>query len=44
MIHYTGAKLPALKGKLILAYHGYRARGHRIVAVTAGGEADIVSG
>lgn len=51
MIRYTGAKLPGLTGKLLLAYHGYRARGHRIVAITAGsggivsgGEVDIVSG
>lgn len=51
MIRYTGAKLPGLNGKLLLAYHGYRARGHRIVAVAAGpggavsgGESDVVSG
>lgn len=51
MIRYTGSKLPGITGKLLLAYHGYRARGHRIVAVTAGsggvvsgGEVDIVSG
>lgn len=47
MIRYGGTKLPGLTGKLILAFHGYRARGHRIVAVapTGGGsEIDVVSG
>ncbi|QDZ08809.1 glucose dehydrogenase [Sphingomonas panacisoli] len=51
MIRYTGTKLPGLTGKLLLAYHGYRARGHRIVAIAAGlggavagSETDIVSG
>lgn len=51
MIRYTGARLKALSGKIVLAYHGYRARGHRIVAVgldgggtPAGPEIDVVSG
>lgn len=51
MIRYTGARLPGLTGKLLLAYHGYRARGHRIVAIAVGpggapasAEIDIVSG
>ena len=51
MIRYTGTRLPGLNGKLILAYHGYRALGHRIVAlplgpnnVPHGPEATIVSG
>ena len=51
MIRYAGTKLPGLDGKLLLAFHGYRARGHRIVAVAldpagapVGGEIDIVSG
>ena len=51
MIRYTGTRLKGLTGKLILAYHGYRALGHRIVAlaVRAGGtptgpEANVVAG
>jgi len=51
MLRYTGTKLPGLTGKLILGYHGYRARGHRIVAIAlgadgrpTGGEIDLVSG
>jgi glucose/arabinose dehydrogenase len=51
MIYYAGNRLPGLSGKLVLAYHGYRARGHRIVtlAVASGGrivgaERDIVAG
>ena len=51
MIRYTGTRLPGLNGKLLLAYHGYRARGHRIVAIAVGpggavtgGENDVVSG
>lgn len=51
MIRYTGTRLAGLTGKLLLAYHGYRARGHRIVAIAAGpggtvtgGEVDVVSG
>jgi glucose/arabinose dehydrogenase len=34
MLLYRGDKLPGLSGKLIVGYHGYRATGHRIVAVT----------
>ncbi|MES2096089.1 MAG: PQQ-dependent sugar dehydrogenase [Pseudomonadota bacterium] len=51
MIRYSGTRLPGLTGKLLLAYHGYRARGHRIVAIAvgpggvpSGTENDIVSG
>ena len=51
MIHYTGTRLKALNGKLILGYHGYRALGHRIVALPLGPdgaprgpEENIVSG
>ena len=33
MILYRGTRLPALDGKLIVGYHGYRTTGHRIVAV-----------
>jgi glucose/arabinose dehydrogenase len=36
MIRYTGTRLKALTGKLILGYHGYRAMGHRIVALPIG--------
>ncbi|CAM3127078.1 Glucose dehydrogenase [Sphingomonas antarctica] len=50
MIRYRGTRLKVLTGKLILGYHGYRARGHRIVAIAldglapVGGEVDVVSG
>lgn len=51
MIRYTGTRLKSLSGKLILGYHGYRALGHRIVALSIGPEglprgpeANIVSG
>ncbi|MCK9685197.1 PQQ-dependent sugar dehydrogenase [Scleromatobacter humisilvae] len=33
MLLYKGDKLPGLAGKLVVGYHGYRATGHRIVAV-----------
>jgi glucose/arabinose dehydrogenase len=33
MLLYHGDRLPGLDGKLIVGYHGYRATGHRIVAV-----------
>jgi len=33
MLQYHGDKLKGLAGKLIVGYHGYRATGHRIVAV-----------
>jgi glucose/arabinose dehydrogenase len=36
MLLYRGEKLPGLDGKLIVGYHGYRATGHRIVAVALG--------
>jgi glucose/arabinose dehydrogenase len=51
MIRYTGTRLKSLSGKLILGYHGYRALGHRIVALPVGSDAlphgpeeNIVSG
>lgn len=51
MLRYTGTRLPGLSGKLLIGYHGYRARGHRIVAIAlgangrpTGGEIDVVSG
>jgi len=34
MLLYRGDRLPGLAGQLIIGYHGYRATGHRIVAVT----------
>ena len=49
MLRYRGTRLKALTGKLVLGYHGYRARGHRIVAVAlngsnpVGSEIDVVS-
>ena len=33
MLLYKGDRLPGLAGKLIVGYHGYRATGHRLVAV-----------
>jgi glucose/arabinose dehydrogenase len=33
MLLYRGDKLPGLAGQLVIGYHGYRATGHRIVAV-----------
>lgn len=36
MLFYTGDKLPALAGKLVIGYHGYRTTGHRLVAVALG--------
>lgn len=46
MIFYASERLPRLTGKLLLAYHGYRALGHRIVAIAPGTrtESEIVSG
>lgn len=38
MIRYTGTRLKGLTGKLVLAYHGYRAMGHRIVALALRGD------
>jgi glucose/arabinose dehydrogenase len=32
MLYYHGAMFPRLAGKLVVALHGYRANGHRIVA------------
>ena len=32
ILKYGGSLLPGLKGRLVIAYHGYRAAGHRIVA------------
>ena len=51
MLGYRGSAIPAAKGKLVVAYHGYRAAGHRIVAlatnamgVPLGRSIDLVSG
>lgn len=33
MIVYRGAQLPGLSGMLLIGYHGYRAGGHRLVAM-----------
>jgi len=33
MVLYHGDRLPGLAGKLVVGYHGYRATGHRLVAV-----------
>ncbi|MDH4227019.1 MAG: PQQ-dependent sugar dehydrogenase [Deltaproteobacteria bacterium] len=32
MMYYTGSRIKALKGKLLVSWHGYRRTGHRIVA------------
>jgi glucose/arabinose dehydrogenase len=34
MLLYRGNLLPGLRGKLVLAFHGYRSAGHRIVALS----------
>jgi glucose/arabinose dehydrogenase len=51
MLLYRGSLLPGLRGTLVLAYHGYRSTGHRIVAfhIAANGSpigapVDLVSG
>lgn len=53
MLLYRGSRLPGLDGHLLLGYHGYRAQGHRIVALgleggeglpVAGMTQDVVSG
>ena len=36
MLVYRGKALPKLDRKLVIAYHGYRAKGHRIVALSLG--------
>ena len=33
MVYYQGAMFPALVGKLLMSWHGYRATGSRIVAI-----------
>lgn len=40
LLRYRGDVLPGLKGRLLIALHGYRAQGHRIMglAVGAGGQ------
>ncbi len=42
MLRYEGQALPGLRGRLVLAYHGYRSAGHRIVSlgVMADGKPD----
>ena len=50
MIRYSGSRLKALTGQLVLGYHGYRLRGHRIVTIGLNGsnpvdrEIDVVGG
>lgn len=51
MLAYRGTALAGARGKLVLAYHGYRSTGHRIVAlplnasgVPVGPSVDLVSG
>jgi len=51
MLLYRGNLIPGLKGKLVLAYHGYRSTGHRIVGLAinakgspAGAPFDLVWG
>ena len=38
MLLYRGDRLPGLAGKLVIGYHGYRATGHRLVAVSLGAD------
>lgn len=51
MLAYRGTALAGARAKLVLAYHGYRATGHRIVAVSLNGRGvpvgpsvDLISG
>ena len=51
MLLYRGKALPGLDGHLLIAYHGYRAQGHRIVSLALDGQGgplgqpqDVVSG
>ena len=51
MLTYRGKRIAGARGKLVLAYHGYRSAGHRIVAlplnakgVPVGRPVDLVSG
>jgi glucose/arabinose dehydrogenase len=51
MLQYGGDRLTGMQGKLVVAYHGYRAQGHRIVAfatdangMPAGPSIDLVAG
>jgi glucose/arabinose dehydrogenase len=51
MLYYHGDALPALKGELIIGLHGYRAQGHRLVAlavdehgVPTAPPSDVISG
>lgn len=51
MLLYRGSLIPGLRGRLVLAYHGYRATGHRIVGLPisakggpVGAPFDLVSG
>ena len=51
MLAYRGTALAGAKGKLVVAYHGYRAAGHRVVAFATnakglpiGASIDLVSG
>ncbi len=36
LLIYAGDGLPGLSGRLLIAYHGYRSAGHRLVAVPIG--------
>jgi glucose/arabinose dehydrogenase len=51
MLLYRGAGLPGLEKHLLIGFHGYRARGHRIVSLALDGQGlpagepqDVVSG
>ncbi|AEK61562.1 glucose dehydrogenase [Collimonas fungivorans Ter331] len=51
MLIYSGKTMPALAGRLVIGYHGYRAAGHRLVSLAldanyqpVGEPKDLVSG
>lgn len=51
MLRYGGSVLAGAKGRMVVAYHGYRAAGHRVVAfatdargMPVGASTDLVSG
>ncbi|HLJ64603.1 MAG TPA: glucose dehydrogenase [Stellaceae bacterium] len=41
MVFYRDQRLPGLKAHLIIAYHGYRENGHRIVALAVGADGSL---
>ncbi len=38
LLRYRGDVLPGLKGRLVIAFHGYRAQGHRLMGLAVGAD------